>query len=149
METVGPQLAHHSLVGIDTSLFIYLFEDSPTYSNVATAVLEQVESGVTSGITSTVSLMEVVVKPLQLGNTEVAEYYATIIAGFPNLIVAGIDADVARQAAFFRAIYNIRPADALQLGACQHGGATAFVTNDKRLRRVTEFEIVILDDYIH
>jgi hypothetical protein len=28
------------------------------------------------------------------------------------------------------------------------GGATAFVTNDLRLRRVTELDMIILDDFL-
>ena len=147
METVGPQLAPHMLVGIDTAVFIYLFEDSPEYAQIARSVLLQVQSGTTRAVTSTVTLMEITVKPLQLGNVEVADTYVLLVSRFPNLSVAPIDANTARLAASFRAKYNLRPADALQLGACQQAGTSAFVTNDKTLRRVDEMEIFILDDF--
>ena len=39
-------------------------------------------------------------------------------------------------------------ADALQVAGCLIGGATAFVTNDKALRRFDQVEVVILDDLL-
>jgi predicted nucleic acid-binding protein len=135
------------LVGIDTAVFIYLFEDSPEYAQIARSVLLQVQSGSTRAVTSTVTLMEITVKPLQLGDVEVADTYVLLVSRFPNLSVVPIDANAARLAASFRAKYNLRPADALQLGACQQAGTSAFVTNDKTLRRVNEMEIFILDDF--
>jgi hypothetical protein len=34
------------------------------------------------------------------------------------------------------------------MAACIVAGATAFVTNDRRLRRVTELDTIILDDFL-
>jgi predicted nucleic acid-binding protein len=36
----------------------------------------------------------------------------------------------------------------MQIAACLHHGATAFLTNDMRLRRVTELEVIILNDFL-
>ena len=149
MEAVGPRLGPHSLVGIDTSVFVYLFEDSPEYSSVARTVLTQIQMGVVRGVISTGTLMEIVVKPLRSGNVEIADSYGMILQQFPNLTIVDVDADSARRAALFRARYNLRQADALQVGTCQRAEATAFVTNDKGLRRIDELDIIILDDYVH
>jgi predicted nucleic acid-binding protein len=40
----------------------------------------------------------------------------------------------------------LRTPDALQIAACLAHGAEAFVTNDRRLRRVTEIEVKVLED---
>jgi predicted nucleic acid-binding protein len=58
-----------------------------------------------------------------------------------------VDDTIARIAAELRARYGIRTADAVQLSAALSARATAFITNDARLRRVAELDVVILADY--
>lgn len=45
-----------------------------------------------------------------------------------------------------RAKYAIRTPDALQIAAGLSLGATGFLTNDGRLKRVTELEVLLLDE---
>jgi predicted nucleic acid-binding protein len=59
-----------------------------------------------------------------------------------------IDAPVARRAVILRAQYDIHVPDALQIGAALEGGATAFVTNDRRLSRVQEIAVLLFDNYV-
>ncbi len=93
--------------------------------------------------------MELTVKPLQLGFADVADEYEMVLSTYPNLTIAGFDRATARRAAELRAIYRLRPADALQVAACLQSGATAFLTNDKGLRRVTEeIHVMVLDDFV-
>jgi predicted nucleic acid-binding protein len=40
-----------------------------------------------------------------------------------------------------------RIADSLQVAACLDRGATAFVTNDNGLRRVTDLDVLVLADF--
>jgi predicted nucleic acid-binding protein len=94
------------------------------------------------------TLMEIAVKPLQLGRPEVADEYDVLLATYPHLTVADIDRPIARRAAELRASYRLRPADAVQVGTCLHHGATAFLTNDRGLRRVGELELLLLDDFV-
>jgi predicted nucleic acid-binding protein len=100
-------------------------------------------------MTSTITLMEIISRPLQLGRPEISTKYEALLANFPNLSLVEIDRDVARRAAQLRAIYHLRTADALQVAACQACGAQVFITNDRRLALLrAEIEIVILDDFI-
>ena len=57
------------------------------------------------------------------------------------------DRVTARRAAKLRARHRLSLADAFQVASCLQLGATAFLTNDRRLRRVTELEVVLLDDF--
>ena len=57
-----------------------------------------------------------------------------------------IDATLARRALVLRAAYGIHTPDALQISAAIEAGATLFVTNDRRLTRVEEIEILLFDD---
>lgn len=142
-------LASFSRIGIDTPIFIYHLEGQPTYLPITQALLSRIEAGEKKGMTSTITLMEITVHPLKLGRPEVALKYETLLANFPNLSIVDIDRSVARQATHIRAKYNLRPADALQVAACQVYGAQVFVTNDRRLVQLKqEIEIVVLDDFI-
>jgi predicted nucleic acid-binding protein len=59
-----------------------------------------------------------------------------------------VDLEVARRAADLRAGYRLRPPDAIQLAAALFHGATAFVTNDKKLKQVNELKVLTLDDWL-
>ena len=77
-----------------------------------------------------------------------AREYEVLLVHFPHLTLADVTRDVARRAAQLRAHYRLRPADALQVATALVHGATAFVTNNRRLRRLTPvLDIIILDDF--
>jgi predicted nucleic acid-binding protein len=141
-------LRRHDLVGIDTSIFIYQVEGSPRYAALAEEALSALSNGVFKGVTSVLTLMEVAVRPLQLGRHDAADEYELLLVSFPNLAVVELDRDCARRAAELRATYRLRPADSLQVAACLRHGATALLTNDKGLRRIQELDVVILDDFV-
>ncbi|MBI2360494.1 MAG: PIN domain-containing protein, partial [Deltaproteobacteria bacterium] len=54
----------------------------------------------------------------------------------------------AEAAALIRARYKLRLPDALQVAAAIQGGATLFLTNDGRIKKVEGIETAVLDDYI-
>ena len=60
-----------------------------------------------------------------------------------------VDTELARMAVALRAAYEIQFPDALQIAAAMESGATVFVTNDRRLNKVQEIEILLFDDYLH
>jgi predicted nucleic acid-binding protein len=149
MGRLTARLTSFATVGLDTAVFIYHFEENPAYIPLTQALLALIENGDVKGVTSTITLLEILVKPLALGRQEVARKYEALLVNFPNLAVVDLDRDVIRQAARLRAEYHIRPPDALQAGACLHYGAQAFITNDERLKRLgDELEVVMLDDFI-
>lgn len=55
---------------------------------------------------------------------------------------------VAERAARARARYALRTPDAIQLATAITAGATGFITNDKDFRRVTDIDVLILDDLV-
>jgi predicted nucleic acid-binding protein len=59
-----------------------------------------------------------------------------------------VDAALARRAVILRAAYEIHVPDALQISAALESGATLFVTNDRRLSKVQEIQILLFDDYL-
>lgn len=148
MGEIAASLLAHRVVGIDTSVFIYHIEEAPRYCACTKVLFDQMVDGSFEGVTSVLTLMELAVKPLQMGKPDVADEYEVILSNYPNLTIAKIDRATARRAAELRATYKLRPADALQVAACIEHGATAFLSNDRDLRRVSELSVLLLDDFV-
>ena len=147
MEAYERRLSAHRVLGLDTSILIYHLEAHPVYQPLTQALLSRIESGRWTAVTSTVTLMELTVRPWQLGRPGVARAYEALLVHFPHLAVVDVTRDVARRAAQLRARFNVQPADALQVGTSLVHGATAFVTNDRRLARLSSLlDVVLLDD---
>jgi predicted nucleic acid-binding protein len=134
-------------IGFDTPVFIYYIEQSSSRASAAAAILRAVEDGRFEGITSIITLAEVTIRPLKLGRAEIADAYEALLGNIPNLAIVDLDARSARIGAELRATYGLRTPDALQIAACLAHGAEAFVTNDRRLRRITEIDVHLLDDF--
>jgi len=146
---IAERLKKHSVIGLDTCIFIYHFEAHPRYLPLTQGLLEGIQSGRWQAVTSTLTLMEVAVRPWQLAQAAVAHEYQALLVHFPNLAVADVTRDVAGRAAQLRALYHLRPADALQIATALMQDATAFVTNDLALARLSPtLDVVVLDDLV-
>lgn len=141
-------MKQHRIIGIDTMVFIYLLEDHPVFSEVCGKILEQIEIGNVKGITSVITLLEIMVKPKKDNKQAIADDYEMIISNFPNLDVADVDMEISNIASTLRGNYNIKTPDAIQIATCIHKGGTAFFTNDSMLKKVKEIEVVLLKDFL-
>jgi predicted nucleic acid-binding protein len=149
VDQFSKRLARAKVIGLDTPLFIYFLENSTRYGELARITINGIEKGRWQGITSTITLMEITVRPWQLGLEAAAREYEAVLVHFPNLSIVDVDRNVARAAAQLRAKYTISPPDALQVAASLSFGAKAFLTNDKRLSKLQELiDIVVLDDFV-
>jgi predicted nucleic acid-binding protein len=143
------RLGDHSVIGLDTSIFIYHLEAHPRYQALAQVVLGDVQSGNLRAVTSTVTVMELTVPAWRGGRQAVARAYEGLLVHFPHLSIADVTRDVARRAAQLRARFGVRPADALQVATALAECATAFVTNDRRLSRLAAaLDVIVLDDFV-
>ncbi len=149
MADIQGRLADHTQIGLDTSIFIYHLEANPTYTSLTTQILNSVQAGKQEAFVSTVMLMELTVHPWRSNHAHIARHYEALLVHFPHLHIVDVTRDVARQAAQLRAAYNIRPADALLVATAVISGATAFITNDKKLERLDSvISILVLDSFI-
>ena len=129
-------------------VFIYHLEDHPTYAPLTEAIFESWESGRTSGVASVITLLEILVKPKREGNSQAARDYKELLTTFPNLQMVGLDADLADKASEVRAKFNLKTPDAIQVAATLQTGGTAFITNDPVFKRITEIEVLLIDELI-
>jgi predicted nucleic acid-binding protein len=141
-------LGSYQRVGFDTPVFIYHIEQTSRWAAAAGTAMRAMADGQFTGMTSVLTLLEIAIKPLRLGRPEVADVYEALLGDITNLAILNLDMRAARIGAELRATYGLRTPDALQIGACLAHGAGAFVTNDQRLRRVKEIDIIVLNDFV-
>lgn len=141
-------LARHKIFAADTMLFIYHFEDHARYAPVTNLLFESWERGSNSGITSVITLMEILVKPRLDENWEAVRDYKDLLLTFPNLQLVPLESECADLASDLRARYGIKTPDAIQVASALFHSATAFVTNDDQIKQVTELEVVLLDEFL-
>jgi predicted nucleic acid-binding protein len=141
-------LATHSLLCVDTMVFIYLLDANPHYVELATAVFASIEQSVVHGVTSTLTLAEVLIAPLKQGNTQAVIDYELYLTNFPNLHLQPPTNEIARMAATVRATTGLKMPDAIQVATAIVTGAGAIISNDKQWRnKVTQPALILLDDY--
>jgi len=143
MALAAPIVSARTLA-LDTSTFIYLIEKHPTFFAAVEPIFAELDAGTVHAVTSVLTLLEVLVKPLETGATALAADFRTAISASTSLRVLDVDRAVAERAAEIRAAHGFRAPDAIHLASAQLAGADAFVTNDERLRRFADVPVVTL-----
>ncbi len=138
-------LRRHRRIGLDTSIFIYYLEANPTYVEMASEVFTWLERSPHAAVTSTITMTELLVHPYRAANEELVNQYYALLSSFPNLDWVAPDLGIADTAAQLRAQYRLRTPDALQAATAIRRGATAFLTNDAGLVRISEVEVAVLE----
>jgi predicted nucleic acid-binding protein len=124
-------LRGHRRVLIDSSVWIYHFEQHPEFAAAAGGVVQSLEQGRCRGIVSELTLLELTVRPLQLGQQDVAEEYELLLSYFPNVQLEPVSREVLLDAASLRARYRLRTPDAILVASGIRSAATAAVTNNE------------------
>ena len=134
----------HQVVGLDTMPFIYSLEARKPYIPFLKSIFYYIEKGLAKGVTSVITLIEILVKPIKDQNLKAVRNYKFVLNNFPNLKMVNIDTNVAEKGAELRALYGIRTPDALQVASAIENQATIFLSNDYNLKKIKEIEIVLL-----
>lgn len=136
----------HKRVLIDTCVWIYHLEEHPEFGPPAARLIENLEEGRFRAVASELTLLELTVRPLQLGRQDVADDYEVLLDYFPHLELIPISREILVDAASLRARQKLRTPDSIQLATGLRAGATLAVTNDKLWQSVPLIETVLLSD---
>lgn len=130
---------------IDTAPFIYLIEKNPEFvDSVKLHLLEGVSKG-NSFVTSVITIMEFGVNPEKIGRNDLLHDFESLLEEL-HIISYEISRSIAESASKLRAKYEfLKGMDALQLSVAISTGCEQFLTNDKKLTRIEEIEVVLLD----
>ncbi len=132
-------------VGLDTMVFIYAFEEHPTYLPVLKNFFAALEKGEFKAVTSTLTITECLVQPYRKNAFALAAHYLVLFRNFPHLTVTPVSDDIAERAAFIRARYNFKTPDAIQIATAFLSGCQIFLTNDETLSSIEGIDILLLD----
>jgi len=132
----------------DTNLFVYLFEDYKSLSKKTEELRTKMLARGDQLLTSTLTIGEVLVKPLERGATDVCQQYEKAIAS--TAVVIPFDLNAARIYASLRQDRSLRAPDALQLACAASVGVDLFVTNDNHLqgRHVNGIQFIVALDAV-
>jgi predicted nucleic acid-binding protein len=125
-----------SLVFLDTNIFIYLFEDSGARGERVSQLIQRMAERKDRLATSALTLGEILVKPLELGNVALAKRYEAYFRS-SEVLLTPLDATTSLRYAELRCDRTIRPPDAIQLACAASAGCDLFITNDESLARKT------------
>jgi predicted nucleic acid-binding protein len=133
---------------LDTSIFIFQVETNLKYVHLTHRVFNWLKSSKGQAVTSTITMLELLVHPYRESKESLVEAYYTLFTTYPHLEWGDATLAVCDRAAQLRATVNLKTPDAIQAATSLNAGATGFVSNDPVFRRVSEFEVFILDDVL-
>jgi len=137
----------HRRIGIDSNVVVYALEGSGSESSAARAVFDLMAAGACSGALSILGLVEVLVGPARHAGDALVQRYADELMDLEGLSIMAIDRETAIEAAHVRA-GGVALADAIHLAGARTFGASAFLTNDRRLKATRGLEVIALADLV-
>ncbi len=118
----------------DTNLFIYLLEGSREKFPLVRHLLERMIERRDELLTSSLTLGEVLVRPLEMDRQDLIDRYERLLNS-PGVSLVPFDERSARIYAQLRQDRGIRPPDAIQLSCAAAARTNLFITNDTRLNQ--------------
>jgi predicted nucleic acid-binding protein len=135
-------------VYLDSNVFINAYETKLSQGHHAWLILTAIEDGELIGVTSELTLAEVLVKPIEQRNYELAEHYQEIIAPAGGFEVSAINRSILIEAASLRAVSKgLRLPDAIHVATARLNACTHFLSDDRRLSAAPGLAIVQLGAY--
>ncbi|HUN07100.1 MAG TPA: PIN domain-containing protein [Aggregatilineales bacterium] len=143
---VAQALASVATLALDTAPLIYYLELNTTYLPRLDIVFNEIGQGHIQVYTASITLTEVLTKPIREGNQQLQTSYRNLLTSTNNIALISINPTIAERAAELRARYNLKTPDALQIAVALYQQCDAFLTNDLGLKRVTEVQVLVLDE---
>lgn len=139
---------------LDTSVLIAYLRGGEAASVMAIAIVDGlVRSGRNPGVVSTVTVAELMVRPL-VARPSAGSNVSSFLLGFPGLLIRSVDFLVAAEAARIRSVTRAATPDALIAATATLTGSRWIVTNDRQLRNQLaslewQTDILLLSDGEH
>ena len=132
-------LPENALLLLDAAPVIYVLEGHPTLGPHFRPLFEAQAQGRLRFATTTITIAEVMIGPLRVGDEARARQSRAILESWR---VVALDSDVAENAARLRASLNMKLYDAVVLASALAINADAIVTHDRDFSRVKELKVI-------
>lgn len=133
---------------LDATSLIYGIERVEPFRSVIEPLWEQARMGRYRLITSELSILETLVRPLREANQALVELFRTALLGADEVDIIPATLQTWEEAAKIRAQWRLETPDAIHAATALLTDCTLFVTNDADFRRVPELPAIILGDLV-
>ncbi len=141
-----------ALVGLrvllDANILIYALEGFVLFASELQFLFDAIQEGKIHGVTSELSLAEVLVKPILENNYELRVAYERLLGNSPVFSVMPVTREILVGAGEIRARQRLRLPDAIHVVTAQMNHCSCFLTNDTKLRSVPGLRVLILSDIL-
>ena len=138
-------IKQNSKIYLDTSLFIYFFENNPKYISKVENLFEQAINKNVSLISSELLYLELLVFPYKEKNKKIENLYLNIEKYVPSLNLIPVTKKILTTAAKIRAEYNFKSPDAIHLATAKVEGCDQFYGSDKKLKSFNDPKVIVID----
>lgn len=133
---------------IDAQVLIYSVEARAPYSAALRPLWMRAQHGALEVVTSELTLLEVLVRPLREGRADLVEIYRGALDG-ERLALRPVSEAVLLAAARLRAaVPALRTPDAIHAATALQEGCCAFVSNDHGFRQLSDLPLILLSEVV-
>jgi predicted nucleic acid-binding protein len=135
-------------VYLDTNAVIYSIERIEPFYTVLLPVWQDVAAHSISVITSELTLLEVLVKPLRTGNQRLEVGFRRLLEHTQGVRLVPLSRSMIERAAQLRATTNLKTPDAIHAATALEYHCALFLTNDPAFRQVPGLPVILLSDLL-
>jgi predicted nucleic acid-binding protein len=147
ISSVADVIRRNRRIALDSNVLIYLLEGHGPRAESAAQLVDAIGRGEIEGVIASVGLAEVLVPSARADDGPLFERTAATVRDL-GLRLGALDGQAAEDAAWIRGRTGASMPDAIHLACAVQWGATAFVTNDRRMPSLPRLALVILDDLV-
>ena len=133
-------------LGLDSAPVIYFVEANPEFHARCLPFFAAIDGGQIEAVTSTITLPETLVHPLQTRDTARATAFRNLLLATQGITIIPLTVAIAERTARLRADYNLKTPDAVQIATALVSGCDAFLTNDDKLKCVREIRVLVVHE---
>lgn len=133
---------------LDTNVWIYALEGYSAFRPELTQLFEQIQAGTLRGVTSELTLAELLVKPHRDQDVAQQARYKKAITNRQNFFIVPVLRDLLIDAAEVRANTQLKLPDAIHAATALRTDCTTFLSNDRQLKKLTTIPVVLLSEVI-
>ena len=135
-------------VYVDACTLIYSVERIEPFCTTVAPMWDALRNGRIAIITSAISLLEVLVKPIRDDNTALVDQYKSVLTQATGLSCVPLTMPLMEEAARLRAFLNLKTPDAIHAASALESECVLFVTNDTVFKRVPGLNVVVLSEVV-
>lgn len=133
-------------VYVDANAVVFRVEQIEPHLSTAEPLWAAMELGRCPIVTSYLTLMEVLVKPIRVGDTLLIDLFRKVLLNSTGFKCLPISQGILESAAQLRAGHRLKTPDAIHAATALGSGCTLFVTNDQDFKRIPNLNVAVLSE---